>query len=425
MKVLKPNTAALAALAVAAIVLAGGCARKQAQYETNLLKNGSFEDGGTDGVPTGWKLTPFRGAEGDSEVRHAIDDATAADGKRSFTFSADPGTRKFYILTQEVEVPEDATHVRLKGSMQLQDVELRMDQNSQCNFLLTFYDKDHNRFQEMRVADKRTRLRTGSQLWSEEDWSFRLPKGTRYVEVGCILGMNGQVWFDNVSLVVPKPIPWETATTKNYVFHWLPGHPMPQGSQESQQQIFDSVTKKLGVTTDVVINYFFYPDTTTIRKILGLKGYQYVSWDDYEFHSINPNENHEVIHFITDPAGRPPRSIAEGTAFWVLDDWKGQTIDEAVGKLVKAKALPSLRQLIDYNSMALLDPDQSMPAAASFVAFLVDRFGTKKLMDLYTAANGMNAYDGFAVVFERVYGVSAADAESAWHERLKTKFRKK
>jgi hypothetical protein len=425
MNVLKLNTVALAAISVAAIVLAGGCAKKQARYETNLIRNGSFEDGGNGGVPTGWKLEPFRGAEGDSEVKYGIDDATAADGKRSFYFSADPGTRRFYMLTQETEVPEDATHIRLKGSMQLQDVELRMDQHSQCNFLLTFYDKDHNRFQEMRVADKRTRLRTGSQLWSEEDWSFRLPKGTRYVDVGCILGMNGEVWFDNISLIVPKPIPWETATTKNYVFHWLPGHPMPQGSQESQQAIFDAVTKKLDVTTDVTINYFFYPDTTTIRSMLGLKGYQYVSWDDYEFHSINPNDNHEVIHFITDPVGRPPRSIAEGTAFWILDDWKGQTIDEAVGKLVKANALPSLRQLIDYNAMALLNVDQSMPAAASFVGFLVDRFGAKKLMDLYTAANGMNAYEGFAVAFERVYGIPAADVESAWHERLKTKFRNK
>jgi len=266
-------------------------------------------------------------------------------------------------------------------------------------------------------------LRVGSQLWKEEDSTFRLPHGTHFVEVSCIMGMNGRVWFDNVSLSVPHPVDWETATTRNFVFHWLPGHPMPAGSQESEQEILDAVTRKLDMPSDIVINYFFYPDTSTIRSMLSIKGYQYTSWDDVEFHSINPNEDHEVIHFVTDPIGRPPRAIAEGTVVWLHDSCLGRPLDDALGDVVRANALPGVAQLVDYNTWARLDPSVSLPSAGAFVWFIVDRFGASKLMELYRAASGINGYPPFAAAFEQTCGVPLADFEVAWHQRLAARFR--
>ncbi|MDH4037589.1 MAG: hypothetical protein OEX18_04665 [Candidatus Krumholzibacteria bacterium] len=412
--------AALAAVFL--ILVAPGCGKKEFQYDTNLISNGSFEEVGKDGLPRGWQLLPFRGGEGQSEVVYAIDEGVAQDGTRSWSFKADPGTERFHLLAQEVSVPEHATHVTLTGWMQLEDVELRRGQYSHCNFLLTFFDAEHTRFQEIRSADKRTRLRTGAQLWAQEDQTFRLPQGTRYVQVACVLGMNGRAWFDNITLSVPRPVPWEESTTKNFVFHWLPGHPMPEGSIQSQQAIFDAIAARLGVTSDVVIQYYFYPDTTTIREMLSLKGYQYVSWDDYEFHSINPNDNHEVVHFITDPLGRPPRSISEGTVFWMQDEWMGRPLDEVVGEIVRARRLPDMRHLIDYNLMAMEDPNIIIPSAASFVGFIVDRWGTGKLIELYTAIHGVNSADVFAMAFEKVYGVPLAEVETAWRDRLRAQY---
>jgi hypothetical protein len=409
-------------VAIPLILVVAGCGQKEFQYDTNLIKNGSFEEVGKDGLPRGWQLLPFRGGEGQSEVVYGVDEGIAQDGTRSWSFKADPGTQRFHLLAQEVPVPEDATHVKLTGWMQIEDVELRKGQYSQCNFLLTFFDGDHHRFQEIRSADKRTRLRTGVQLWSEEDQTFRLPKGTRYVQVSCILAMNGRAWFDNITLSVPRPVPWEESTTKNFVFHWLPGHPMPEGSQQSQQAIFDAIAARLGVTSDVVVQYYFYPDTTTIRSMLSLKGYQYVSWDDYEFHSINPNDNHEVVHFITDPLGRPPRAIAEGTVFWLQDEWQGRPLGDVVGEIVRARQLPDLPHLLDYNLMAMGDPNVIMPAAASFVGFIVDRWGTAKLIELYTAINGVNSYSAFAQAFEKVYGVPLVDVQNAWGSRLRAQY---
>jgi len=254
-------------------------------------------------------------------------------------------------------------------------------------------------------------------LFEENNAAFRLPKGTHFVKVLCVLGMTGQAWFDHVSLEVPKPVEWESATSENFVFHWLPGHPMPEGSQASQQAIFDDLSRRLGVDSHIVINYYFYPDTTTIRKILSLKGYQYVSWDDLEFHSINANDNHEVVHFITDPIGRPPRSLAEGLVFWLLDDIDGMTVEDAMKRLIRANAYPPLRNLLEYNLFMALEAQISMPCAASFVGFLVDRFGKEKLMEFFAAANGMNSYDAVATAVNKVYGVPLSEIEAAWRNR--------
>ena len=192
---------------------------------------------------------------------------------------------------------------------------------------------------------------------------------------------------------------------------------MPAGSQPMQQAIFDTFAQRLGIESNVVINYYFYPDTTTIKKMLSLKGYQYVSWDDVEFHSINANENHEVVHFMTDPIGRPPRAIAEGTVFWIQDDINGVPVEEAMKQLVRANQFPPLRNLFEYNLFMSLDGRISIPCSASFVGFLVDRFGVDKLMELYAASNGMNSYDAMAMAVNKVYEIPLSEIETAWRNR--------
>ena len=411
------------ALVIAGAVSLGACGRGQTPYDKNLLKNPSFEYVKS-GVPQHWQLAHFRGLEGESEVRYGIDNTTAADGKQSWFFDADPGTRRFHFLQQEVEV-RDITHVRLQGWMQLDQVNRLVGQYAQCNFLVTFFDEKHERFQELRYADKRTVLKLGTIPWYEEDHMFRVPKGTRYVSVACALGCDGRVWFDNVSLSVPKPPDWQTRRTENFVFHWLPERPFPPGSIENEQLMFDDYAKRLGVKSDAVVYYYLYPDTASIRSHLSIKGHQYVSWDDMEIHVINPNEDHEIIHFITDPYGRPPRSIAEGTVFWLQGQWMGRPIEEISAFHLSIGRLPTIEDLIDLNRVSQLHPVFTMPAASVFVKFIVDRWGTERLMEFYRELNGVNSYDQFAKAFEKVYGVPCMEVEEQYRYHLsKVKFDK-
>lgn len=400
------------------LLLLAGCGEKEVAYDTNLLKNPSFEKVGSDGIPEHWELVSYRGLPDQVAVEYGIDDEVAQDGERSWYFDADVGTRRFYMLTQEVEV-KDATHVNLKGWIQTDQVEYHPTQYGNCNLVLTFYDQDHARFQSIRPADRGTKSRKGTVLWTEEDSEFRVPQGTRYIGVSCVLGMDGRAWFDNISLVVPRPLEWESTQTKNFNYHWLPGHPPPDGAIDNQQSIFNDFARRLGVPdSDVFINYYFYPDTTTIRTTLGIQGHQYVSWDDREFHSINANDNHEVIHFITDPFGAPPKAIAEGTVFWLWGEWEGRPIRALAAYLLANDLLAPLSDLTTYNNFAMLDPRVSVPTGAAFVDYLVTRYGTEKLLELFGQINGVNSYGPFARALESVYGEPAGKIEQEYHLAL-------
>jgi hypothetical protein len=410
------------ALLIGLVAVVAGCGERGQKYDTNLLTNGSFEKLGSDGTPKGWRLVPFGGSEDQSTVVCGVD-TMAVDGDQSWFFRGDPGTRRWYLLEQEVEVGE-IRQVHIRGWMQTEDVQIKAEQLPYSNFLLRFYDVNHRRLQELRIFDKRTPLHTGTNPWREESYTYRVPSGIRYVAVSCVLGMSGQTWFDNVSLSVPKPVEWETAATKNFVFHWLPGHPLPEGSQEAQQQIFDYAAGRLGLESDVVINYYFYPDSATIQRMLSVTGSQYIIWDENEFHSINPRDDHEFIHFMTDPIGRPPRALAEGTVFWIQNQWAGRPLDEQLKVLVQAGAIPPMELLFDYNRLVAADARVTMPVSAAFVKFIVERWGTEKLMKLYAALTPMDSHETVAAAFERVYKVPMADAEVAWRAWLRVHYGK-
>src|SRR5262249_20204862 len=167
-----------AAVMLTAVAVYSGCSSKP-KYDTNLLKNASFEKFGKDGVPDDWKLELFRGDPNDPVVRYGVD-TLAQDGKHSFYFQADPGTRRFYFLQQDVTVV-GAEPVRVKGWIAGDDVEMQPSQYAMCNLLLTFYDKDHHRFQVERAADRRTPLRPGTYPWEEQSYTFPVPDGTHYI----------------------------------------------------------------------------------------------------------------------------------------------------------------------------------------------------------------------------------------------------
>ena len=406
----------LALLALAAALAA--CGKRGPQYDVNLLKNSSFENIAADGIPEGWTLEPFRGDENQSEVQYGVDGDIHTDGQKAWYFRGDPGTRRWYMLSQEVPVAEGSTHIRIQGWIQTDGTRMGGDQFMQANYLLTFYDEKHQRFHAERIADQRTPFRHGTNPWMEENQQYRLPPGTRFVKVSCVLGANGQVWFDKVSLSVPTPIDWETSTTKNFVFHWLPGHPMPEGAPQAQQQIFDYISSRLDLKSDLVIGYYFYPDTATIRQMLDIQGYQQVNWENAEIHSINGNDNHEIVHLMTDKIGRPPRVIAEGTVYWLQEEWNGKSIEDCMRELASKNSIPMLASLFDTAVFARADPNITMPAAASFVGFLVKRWGPGNLIGLYTALDGARDFESVGPAFEKIYGLPMPKIEDAWHAAL-------
>lgn len=410
---------ALPALLVSICIIMqfGACGKKTVPYDENLLANHSFETV-KDNLPAGWHLEPFHGIEGSKTVEYGVSEEEAFGGEKSFFFRGSDDTQRWFALSQEIEIPPGVKQVRLQGALKLKDVARRSGQYTHCNFIVTFYDRDHERFQELRYADKRTRVQEGTTEWISEDHTFRVPHNTGYIAVGCLLGMTGTVWFDEISLSIPKPADWLTQSTNNFDFYWLPGHEFPDGAIENQQKLFDHYVKQLDATDDIRISYYLYPDSATIRRMLSLKGVIYISWDDREIHTINPNNDHEIIHFITDQYGAAPKAIAEGCVTYLHGEWNGKPVHLLARELLLKNQLPLLNELLNYGDLVQLDIDKSMPAAASFFGYLYESRGPEKILKLFREASGVNSYPTFAVAFEKVYNTPLNEVEKRWRGAL-------
>jgi len=421
---LQRSMGVVAGVALSALVLSlvfAGCGKGgKTRRETNLLKNGSFEEA-ADGVPVGWKLNAFRGLENDIPAEWGVDEQTVHEGTRSFYFQATQEARRFFALTQSVEV-RDVRRIRLRGAVRYLDLRRGQAQFPQSNFAITFYDKNGSRFESTRFYDLKTTAHIGtSREWIVEDRTFRVPDNTARIDVHCALGMEGKMWYDDVSLEVPPDVPWLTKEGKNFTFHWLAEKAYPEGSQDYQQALFDNYCTRLGVpeADRPKVNSYFYPDSATLYSMIGEKNLKKSYWDEKEVHSVYPVDDHEIIHIITKPYGVLPFAITEGTAFYLIGDYKGRPVLQVAQQILADGNLPRLAALLEQGAMVRINPEFVAPAAASFVGYLIEMYGPDKFLDLHRKANAASSPMEFEKGFQEVYGFSAAQAETEWTTLLR------
>jgi hypothetical protein len=397
-----------------------GCGEKKTARGKNLLTNASFEEV-VSGVPVGWEIRPFRGLETEIPSEWGIDEHQSYDGKRSFYFEALPEARRFYALTQTLEL-KGVDRLRVSGAVKTLETNSVGGQFRQANFALTFYDKDGNRFVADRFYDLKTQPRTGSSReWIVEDRTFRIPDNAARVDFYCILGMGGKMWYDAVSLEVPADIPWLTRGTKNFTFHWLAAKEYPEGSMEYQQELFDNYCTRLGIAEAErpKIDTYFYPDSATLYATIGEKTLKKSFWDEREVHSVYAVDDHEIVHILTKPYGVLPFALNEGTAFYMMGDYRGRPVLQVAQEILQDGNLPDLAAMLEQGVMVRINPELVAPAAASFIGYLIEMYGPKKLLELHTQANAASSPMEFDEGFQRVYGFSAKKADAEWKALLR------
>lgn len=411
---------AVVLLAVCAAATAlSGCGKKETPRGKNLLSNSSFEKV-SKGLPVGWELHTFRGLEKDLPPEWGIDGERAYDGKRSFYFLATQDTRRFFTLTQSFDV-KNVRRIRVRGAIKTLEVTQRSEQYPQANFAITCYDAKGERTESSRFYDLRTPQRLGtSGDWIVEDRVFRIPSTTRRVDFHCVLGTEGKIWFDAVSVEVAQEFAWNTSESKNFTFHWLPGSEYPEGSREYQQELFDHYCTRLGIPEEdrPKVSSYFYPDSATLFEDVGVKTAKKSYWDEREIHMIYPVDDHEIIHVITKPYGVLPFALTEGTAFYLMENYRGRPVLQVAQDLLKEGKLPGLLAMSDPGTSWRIDPERLAPAAASFVGYLMEIGGPAKFLDLHREANVTHSADEFDAAFQRVYGIPAKKAEEEWRRLL-------
>ena len=312
----------------------------------NLLYNGSFEEVKS-GLPVGWEIKNFRGLADMKEATWGVDDEHVKDGGLSFYFDAEKDTKRFFTLTQELEV-KDVKNIRVRGWVKTVGVEMEDDQYPQAGMGVTYYNKFRGRYDSARWADARTEAIYGStDDWKYIDVEWRLPDGVAFVQVHCILGMSGRITFDKVTVEVPEGLPWNEHKGEIFTHYWLDENPYPEGVFEFQDIIYKSFAERLGITPENLptVTYYFYPSAGFLKDALGLSAEVNIKVDysRREIHSVNPAEEHEVVHLLTDSFGRLPKALGEGTAYYLMDNYNGKPIQPQAQKLLLGKMMPPLK----------------------------------------------------------------------------------
>lgn len=118
-------------------------------------------------------------------------------------------------------------------------------------------------------------------------------------------------------------------------------------------------------------------------------------------------DGHELIHAYTAHLGDKPKLIEEG-----LSEALSCRNELVVGVDLDLQTAWSRSA---WESVRLRDIDNLYRGGAMFVAFLLQRHGTAKFRDFYTALASSDEGPQVAVHFERIYGMPLVDV---WHQAL-------
>ncbi len=175
-------TRLVSTLAVTFVVMAS---HAQAEAETNLVVNSSFEEAVPDSpVPAGWS--------GTTEV-YSLDKDIAKTGRAALKYvNVDP--KRYVLCTQKVPV-QPGWKVRFGVWIKSQDIQ---GEESGATICLEWQDRDGKWLGGAYPAGVR-----GTNDWTRVETITRLPEDAASCMVACYVrqGMTGTAWFDDVEVV--------------------------------------------------------------------------------------------------------------------------------------------------------------------------------------------------------------------------------
>jgi hypothetical protein len=146
--------------------------------------------------------------------------------------------------------------------------------------------------------------------------------------------------------------------------------------------------------------------------------------------SVRLDPYHELAHIMSGQIGWAPAWLNEGFAVFASEHLgadalgqlgsPGRTVDEATCGFHRAGELLPLMELLRLPDIGPQEtrPNVAYAQAASFVGFLVQRFGFPALRDAYASMSPMAPAEANDEAFARAFGVTVQQANASWVERL-------
>jgi prepilin-type processing-associated H-X9-DG protein len=135
---------------------------------------------------------------------------------------------------------------------------------------------------------------------------------------------------------------------------------------------------------------------------------------------------HETVHILMRPFGNPPALFNEGFAVYMSEKLGASSlrylsggeseIYERVKELTAKNELWELKELVGFSEIGSMKtrPPVAYPQAASFVKFLVEKYGKDRFLKLYkTLENGRDNEQNIERL-ERIYNSTFPELEKEW-----------
>lgn len=220
--------------------------------------------------------------------------------------------------------------------------------------------------------------------------------------------------------------PFEVVATEHFVFYVLPDSP---GLEEidtiksRREQTLKEICDFLGVSFSGRINFFLFPDAPSKRWCMSHQG-DGLAFDTTIAEIYNEDTRvdpaHEITHIIASQIGNPPALLNEGLAVYMQSDhkWNDEDVDVTASKLLREAKLVPLNELIKRNEIGSQpdDGEVAYPQSASFVKFIIDRYGRQQFLKLYGKLK-IGAEDNVAR-FKETFGVDLDTAEQEWRKAI-------
>ncbi len=216
--------------------------------------------------------------------------------------------------------------------------------------------------------------------------------------------------------------PFEVVSTEHFVFYVLPDSPAEKDIETIQiqrERAMKEICAFLEVSLDAPINFFLFPDAASKRWCMGHQG-DGLAFDATiaEIYSEDTHLDpaHELTHIAASQIGNPPALLNEGLAVYMQagHKWNDEHVDRTAAELLREGKLASVTELIKRTEIGSRpdDGEVAYPQSASFVKFVIDRYGRGQFLKLYGKLR--NGAEDNAARFKEVLGVEPGTSEYEW-----------
>ncbi len=220
----------------------------------------------------------------------------------------------------------------------------------------------------------------------------------------------------------PAVPPWETVYAPRAVVYALPGSASPgeaRAAADRVSRILDLIARDAGLELAGPLAYPLYPSADRLRqewwRFATLGGGHVNGWGSVLEEGRARVHTYQITRAAAQTAARRPVLLL----LWGLGDYLGDRVlgfdSHAHARLFLDRGgLPATSEIVHQMEFSRALPG-AYAQAVSFVAFLAERWGLPGVVELGRSV-GERWYE-FEGAFERIFGVTLAEADLLWRER--------